>query len=146
MIKALRFAMFCLLCGLGLNMNAQTVETCLVVWQNDGGTTKFAFSEAPVVKYEGETLVLTTTKTSVEYPLSQLKKFTFEADPTKVEELKVTSVVKDDGIVSVYNMSGQLIKTYKSEGNQQITFATESLPVGMYIIKTNSQTFKILKK
>src|SRR3712207_4091141 len=130
MIKALRFAMFCLLLGMGVNVNAQTAATCLVVWQNDGGTTKFAFSEAPVVKYEGETLVLTTTKTSVEYPLSQLKKFTFEVDPTKVEELEVTSDLKNDGMVSVYNMSGQLVKTYKSEGSQRITFAIESLPAG----------------
>lgn len=136
--------MFCLLFGIGVN--AQTAETSLVVWQNDGGTTKFAFSEVPVVKYEGETLVLTTTKTSVEYPLSQLKKFTFEVNPTKVDELKVTSVLKDDGMVSVYNMKGQLIKIYKAGGNHQITFATESLPAGMYIIKMNSQTFKIQKK
>lgn len=130
---------------MGIVAKSQTTQTCLVMWLNDGGKTMFAFSEKPKITFDGESLVLKTKKIEVKYPLSEIKNFTFSDVSTSVESLQVTSDAKDNGIVSIYNISGQLIESFEVKNNKQLTFITEHLPKGIYIIKTISHTFKLIK-
>ena len=55
-------------------------QNTIVVFQQDGEVAKFDFSEKPVVTYAGDNLVLTTTQTTVQYPIYMLKKISFDVD------------------------------------------------------------------
>lgn len=53
-------------------------QNVVAVYQLDGQKALFAFADQPEVTYTATDLVLTTTKTSVQYPIAQLKKLQFE--------------------------------------------------------------------
>ena len=119
----------------------------LVVHAKSGGEVSYALSEKPVVTYKGDVLILTTESTTVEYPLADLQKFTFEETADAVESVSMNQP-KGDGTVRIYNVSGTLVRTIQpSENNGSDTkFSTQDLPAGIYIIKQGTQTYKIRKK
>ena len=66
-------------------------QNAVAIYQTDGNVTKFAFTEKPVVTYSNNELVLTTSSTSVQYPIYLLKKLAFEIEwdvETAIEEVK----------------------------------------------------------
>ena len=119
----------------------------LVVHAKSGGEVSYALSEKPVVTYKGDVLVLTTESTTVEYPLADLQKFTFEETADAVESVSMNQP-KGDGTVRIYNVSGILLRTIQpsENGGSDARFSTQDLPAGIYIIKQGTQTYKIRKK
>lgn len=78
-------------------------QNTLNVWLTDGGKVSFTFAEKPVVSHVDNVLTISSTATSVEYPLSDVVRFTFEdAETTKV--LSVNSDIADE--VSVFDLKG----------------------------------------
>ena len=55
-------------------------QNTIVVCQNDGTMARFAFTENPRVTYSASELVMTTNKTSVQYPINRLMKIYFDVD------------------------------------------------------------------
>ena len=104
-------------------------------------------SEKPVVTYKGDVLILTTESTTVEYPLADLQKFTFEETADAVESVRMNQPT-GDGTVRIYNVSGTLMRTIQPSENDgsDAKFSTQDLPAGIYIIKQGTQTYKIRKK
>ena len=128
------FFVILLLMG-GLPVFAQNT---LNVWLTDGGKVSFTFAEKPVVSHADNILSISSTAASVEYPVSDVVRFTFEdAETTKV--LSVKSDIADE--VSVFDLQGTLLKRFKGS-----SFSLEGLPQGVYIIKSNRSTFKVIKK
>ena len=119
----------------------------LVVHAKSGGEVSYALSEKPVVTYKGDVLILTTESTTVEYPLADLQKFTFEETADAVESVRMNQP-KGDGTVRIYNVSGTLVRTIQpsENGGSDARFSTQDLPAGIYIIKQGAQTYKIRKK
>ena len=82
-----------LLCPLLLTLvpSASCAQNAVAIQEVDGKVVKFAFSEKPVVTYSGNTLVVSTAKTMVEYPLYRLKKLYFDTGSqlvNAIEEVK----------------------------------------------------------
>ena len=135
-------------------------QNTLTIHQKDGQQFSFGFADKPVITYTDTDLVLKTTRTELQYPLAQLAKFTF----TDVEDAVIS--IKDDkavqleldnyavnitgakpGImVSVTGIDGKSLAVYKTDADGSVTFSISELPEGIYIIKTESLTCKILKK
>ena len=53
-------------------------DTFLNVCQKDGTIVKYAFADKPVLVYSGANVVISTDIVSVEYPVKELSKITFE--------------------------------------------------------------------
>ena len=119
----------------------------LVVHAKSGGEVSYALSEKPVVTYKGDVLILTTESTTVEYPLADLQKLTFEETADAVESVSMNQP-RGDGTVRIYNVSGALLRTIQPSENDgsDTKFSTQDLPAGIYIIKQGTQTYKIRKK
>ena len=83
-----------LLCLPSLGMWAQNA---IAVHQQDGNVVKFAFEEKPVVTYVGDFLVLTTTKTMVEYPIFLLKKISFDVEDVAEERVQRPVQYRSEG-------------------------------------------------
>lgn len=126
-----------------LGVASAFAQNTLNIHQKSGGVVSYAFSEKPVVTYTADGIHLSTSKVEVDYPLSNLEKFTFgDGDANPVESIKAEGIAGD---VQIYSLGGTLVKTIKScEGTT--TFFTGDLPSGVYVIKNGKTTYKIIKK
>lgn len=105
-----------------------------------GGIISYDFQRQPKVTYADGNIVITTLDTTVEYPLLNVVTFTFTLDATNVPSAKVTST--EAGNTYVYDSSGVLLNTI-SQGK---TVDTAGWSNGVYIIKNNNTTYKIIKR
>ena len=133
-------------------------QNVVAVYQMDGQKALFAFADQPEVTYTATDLVLTTTKTSVQYPISQLKKIQFEtADmPEGIDEVEADqrfsfrdgSIVIEGGepnsLVNIYSVSGALTAQYRLDGNGDAIIPMQGLSGNAYIFANGSITFKFI--
>ena len=133
-------------------------QNAISIHQKDGKVANFAFSEKPIVTYADNQLVITTTKTSVQYPLYVLQKIDCElADATSIEQVKPDAKFRfTDGTlyisggdpgsqVYIYNMRGMTAGQYRIDDAGNAVISLQSLSKGLYIVKTNHFTFKFTK-
>ena len=138
-------------------------KDAIVICQYDGTVAKFAFTEKPVVTDSSTELVMTTSKTSVQYPINLLRKIYFDVDDTAsgVEEVKdfqpkdvqfsfrdgdlVVSGGKAGAVVNIYRLNGAVVGQFRLDGNGCITIPTGNLSGGMYIVNTKQMSFKFRK-
>ena len=138
-------------------------QNAVAVWQQDGKVAKFGFAEKPVVTYADNNLVITTTQTTVEYPIYLLRKISFDVDWTvdAVEEVKAEPLkpslhlapgeiaiqgAEPGSVVQVYSVKGLLVQSARVGADGSVTLSTTGLPASIYIVKTTKSTFKIVKK
>ena len=132
--------LFTLFFAFVLYSSAQASIVMLIHPKEGGTATRVLLSEQPVATYEGEELVIATTSTTLRFPLTSIERLTFSEEETVV---KSVSVLQDQaGESRVYNIKGELLKTVPA--GQEVSL--DQLPAGLYIIKNNISTYKILKK
>ena len=133
-------------------------QNAISIHQKDGKVANFAFSEKPIVTYADNQLVITTTKTSVQYPLYLLQKIDFSlSDATAIEQVKPDAKFRftdgtlyitggDPGsLVYIYSMRGTTEGHYRIDDAGNAVISLQSLSKGHYIVKTNHFTFKFTK-
>lgn len=134
-------------------------QNAVAVYQQDGTVAKFGFDEKPVVKYSGSDLVLTTTKTTVSYPIYMLKKISFDVDwettDIKTPMIDTAFRFQDGGIVIsgceagsmayIYNIKGAKVAEYRLDERGCVTIPTQGLGKDLYIVKTKTVSFKFKK-
>ena len=138
-------------------------QNAIAVYQKDGQIVKFAFTENPVVTYSGNDVVLTTTKTTVQYPIYMLQKIAFDVEvtATDVKELEqdakpamqfrfeggmlVITGGEAGSTVSLYSLSGVMEGQYRLDSDGRATIPLQQLGKSLYIVKNNRVTFKFRK-
>ncbi len=113
--------------------------------------------------YSANELVMTTTKTSVRYPINRLQKVVFDVDEnvTSVEDVKSSpsgdvkfsfrdgSLVVSGGnagaIVNLYQSNGVFVGQFRLDGDGSVTIPTSNLSSGVYIVNTQKMSFKFYK-
>ena len=128
-----------LLC-LGLSAWAQQQ---LNIYTTSQGVVVFTFADEPKVTFpSGETLAVTSTSLTVEFPFSEIEKITMEDGVTKVETL----VVNDGaGNVTVHDLQGRLVlRLEASRKGTAIDLST--LPAGTYVVNDGRRAYKVLKR
>lgn len=134
-------------------------QNAVAVYQQDGTVAKFGFDEKPVVTYSGSDLVLTTTKTTVSYPIYLLKKIAFDEDwdatDVKAPTKDATFRFRDGSIVIsggepgtkayLYNIKGVKVGEYRLDDRGCATIPTQGLGKELHIVKTKTVSFKFKK-
>ncbi len=140
------------------NNAASLRQNCISIHQKDGMVMNYYFTDKPVVSYSGSDLVLTSSSVTVQYPLHTLRKMTIEGvgDATAIDEVVVPDTefsFSEEGAnvrgekpgtpFYVFDMKGMKCAegTIDAEGKANIRLS--SLPSGIYIVKTQSTSFKI---
>lgn len=135
-------------------------KTNLVVWAKDGTQVAYALAEKPKVTFTQTDLVITAKGVEVNYSLENMARFTYEdndataitnlqTDKTSVKldgESLVFPALKSNSTVSFYTLNGTLVfnKTVKTAG--EYTFPLSGLNAGVYAVKVNGLTYKIVKR
>ncbi len=132
----------------------------LKVWKKDKSTVLFALAEKPVTTFSNNMLVIKTSTATVEYPLAEVQRYTYEGVETGIE-----SIDSDNGVlvkqeknklslanlkagaeVRLYNSSGSLLQIVKSNGTEPVVISLSSRPQGVYIVKSGNETIKLMKR
>ena len=139
-----------------VNMTGMADNKVLHIWQADGQIMTISLNEAPITTYSDGNLIITTTNTTISYPLEQIWKYTYGLDGS-ISPDGIKSILSEDGEtftfkglkqntdIQLYSASGQLLCKYKANSNQ-VAVSIFQLPAGVYIVKANGVTYKITKR
>jgi hypothetical protein len=137
---------------------AMADDLVLQVWQANGKVLNISLNEEPRTTYSDGQLIITTTKTTVTFPLEEVVKYTY-TDATGIsspsamgsefsadgESITFTGL-KPNTPVYLYTVAGQLVKTVTATGQSKTVVSVSKFPVGVYVVKANGVTFKITKR
>lgn len=132
----------------------------LVVETKDHVRTTYMLAEKPEVNFVGNSLRITSAKGNVTYNLLDVQRFTFETrSVTGISELRdeqsaidyndgqlVISGIKQGGSVGIYSLDGKMVKQLTASHSGTYRISLSSLPQGMYIVKADNTTYKIMKQ
>lgn len=126
----------------------------LVVSLIDGTTATYDLSSMPNVVMSNDTLSITSSTLDAKYALYKVKKFNF-TDATAINSVAVSPVIisNNDKIVlssandvRVYTEDGKSVETNLSNESGHTVIDISRLSKGMYVIKADGLSFKIMKK
>lgn len=131
----------------------------LIIWQKDGSKVSYNLDEQPKTTFTTEYLVITTTTKTINYPLSQILRYTYEGGSLSVHNIEVKGISvtqKEDEIIvdglpagksaTIFAVDGKQLLSKRSDGSNHITLSLSKLPSGVYIVKAEAVTYKITKR
>ena len=144
---------------LGLFFNLEAQSTQMTIYMNDGTERIYYMTEDDRVYFEdNEWLVISIAPTkSDRYNLAEIRKVTCSETEGMIEETDASVFLSPNPVhdafmihnlgdrqpVSIYALDGRLLKTLDASSDQPIDIS--DIPVGLYLVKTESRTLKIIK-
>lgn len=137
-----------------VSLNAQT----LVVWQKNGKKAYYSLDERPKTTFTATDLVITTHLVTVNYPLSNVLRYTYET-ATGIDDIHNNKgfSMSEDGSevilhnvakgtkVSVYSVDGKLLEQRTSGGETAMTISFLRRRSGVYVVKHDDVSYKIVR-
>jgi len=122
-----------------------------------GKTVSFALSELPVITYTNDQLVVSTPKEVVSIPVNEIYEGRFTDNATglyKIESAPANvsgghvrfSDLQPKAIVSVYTIDGKRVMQQAAQRDGSADVDLHALGKGTYIIKSPTQTIKVMNK
>lgn len=128
-------------------LTAMAEGMSLKVTLGNGNVRTFTLAEKPVVTFGATDMKITAPGAEVTYPRADVRNITFVDNGSLSVADRLTENYYYDGMefrcdgnaIAVYDMNGRIVLT----GRDRVS--TASLPKGIYIIKANNTTIKIIK-
>ncbi len=144
--------------GLFFRMAAQSTQ--IVVFLNDGAEQTYNMVDADRLYFEDNTKLVIEQgayKNTVTIPLADIRKITCSETenttenpdlalsifPNPVHDVLTFRNLQGKQTISIYALDGRRMKTLEVTGNQSIDIS--DLPIGLYLVKTQTQTLKMIK-
>ena len=145
----------------------QTVEVqYLVIEETDGTTSQFALTDAPLITFNGDQLVVTSAGDELSFALSGVKNYHFDKEEitTAIDDAPVApnangestptiafgeakfSGLKEGTRIVVYTAEGRMVSSATAGRNGDVSINLRSLPQGIYILRTPSNSYKIYNR
>ncbi len=153
-----------LLLATALTANAADAKWCLVVESAAGETIAIGADQKPVIKTVADGYELRYGEQVTAFTWSELKKVTVrETEPTTTTAVKEVKAVAEPSfrlapgeiaisgaepgsLAQVYALGRRQVLSARVGQDGSVSLSTTGLKAGIYIIKTNKSTFKIVKK
>lgn len=144
--------------GMVCGMTAQSTQ--MVVTMNDGSVQTYSMMESGRIYFEDNTYLVIeegTGKELVRIPMSDIRKITCEEEvglnenqaaeisimPNPVHDVLMLHNLEGKQAVSIYAIDGRLMRTFEASGDEAIDVS--AFPVGLYLVRTQSSTLKMIK-
>ena len=137
-------------------LSAYADDASVVIKQKSGGETVLQLANNPVITFSGEDMVVTTDLTSISIPLADVDSYTFSDGTSGIKPVKSAPQFADGHIilsgmaagaeVSVYTPDGRLFSRQRADGSGRADISLASLPKGMYVVRTQDNSIKIINK
>lgn len=147
-----------LIIGMAYSIAAQS--THMVVTMNDGSVQTYSMMESGRVYFEDNTYLVIdegTGKAVVRILMSDIRKITCEEEvglnenpaaeisilPNPVHDVLILHNLDGKQTVSIYAIDGRLMRIFEASDNE--TIDVSAFPVGLYLVRTQSSTLKMIK-
>lgn len=132
----------------------------LVVTQTNGTVSKFALTEAPVITYDGNDVVITCSEKTLQTSMDGVKNCTFvtETISNGIEDVRQGQTkttfafgkalfegLQSGARVLVYTIDGKAVSSVSADGDGCASIDLNALSGGVYILRTPDKSFKIKK-
>lgn len=156
----IKLTLMTLLLTMTVGLWAQNTTQRLVVWQKNGEKVYFNLNQMPETTFENGLLVIRSSKTTVSYQLENILRYTYEGvhspdiDLLPSERAIITSKdgdavtfhnLRDGSMVSVYSANGMLVEQRTATTGQPLTISIAQRPAGVYVVKAEKETIKLMK-
>lgn len=138
-------------------------EYYFIVWMNETVKHSYALSEKPKVTMDNGVFTLTTTQTTVTYNATDVLKFTLgdiDGGIVDVDDIAVKAGpgvdrqadrliftgCKPNSVIRIYSMDGRLAESQQVDADGRAEMSLSGLKAGVYVVKSDSITFKIAKR
>ena len=138
-------------------IHAQKNST-LVLWHADGTQTRIELFKKPQVTFDGDMICFNSPVLNVQYPASDVLKFTYEGLTTAInspqaamsyrqdgERILVDSSVKPSSI-ALYTADGARVPVSLQQSAQGAVLSLSGIPSGVYLLSVDGKTSKIMKR
>lgn len=139
------------------------VTTTLIVTTKDKTTHRFVLADNPKAFFDGTDFRIVSAKADVSIPIESVQNFIYEKssstgiddisidfDPTEVDYRSdgtlVISQLKAGAQVSVYSFDGKMVRRLIADRTGTYRLSLSTLPQGVYIVKADKITYKIMKR
>ena len=134
----------------------------LVIEMNDTKKHSYSLEDNPVISFENDILIIKTDKIELSYPISDIVKYYFiKEDDTAISSvngdvnnihfnytnpdfLLIEGITSEDN-VNVYEINGRTCHVDIIRNNNSITVELKPLPQGVYLVKVNNHSFKLIR-
>ena len=144
----------CLLACAGIR---QVTAQTLVLHHADGTTTDVELYTRPQVKFQDDKVVITSTVLNMEYPKSDILRFTYrgsfsgistpstKANYTQKDGQLVFRGIKSNEKIAVYTANGIRVPVNIFRSGDTATLPLNAIPSGVYLLNVNDKTSKFVK-
>lgn len=145
--------MFLALLFVAMGLRAQT----LVLHHADGTQTDVELFTQPLVKFQNDRVLITSTVLSMDYPKADILRFTYkggalgintpkgEADCRRDGDQLVFRGVKAQDQVAVYTANGIRVPVRLTRRGTDAVLPLSQIPQGVYLLSVNGRTAKFTK-
>lgn len=141
-------------------LRASDFLSTLIVQTKSGSETAFFLKDKPQVRFEGANLKVSSSAGDVTFALNDVLRFTYaKTDPAGINEtidektgvkmqddVLVISQLKAGTVVNVYSLDGKLVRQLNAHRSGTYRLSLTQLPQGLYLVKADHVTYKILKR
>lgn len=129
----------------------------LVLWHADGTTTDVALYLMPKVAFQNDKVVITSAVLDMEYPKSNILRFTYKGSGTGIAAPKTEANYSQEGDrlvfhgvgsadkVVIYTTNGIRVPVRLSASGDGVTLSLSSIPQGVYVLSVNGKTSKFTR-
>jgi len=134
----------------------------LFVWTKDGSKSAYPFTDNPQISILDDFFTVSSTKMTVEYAAADVLRFTLEDGESVIDAINQPFFMEPqmdiqkervsmsqcvpNSLVYVYCMSGQLVQAVRADIEGFVSLELAGYSPGIYIVKTETMSFKIIKK
>ncbi len=130
----------------------------LVIHMRDGSTTQFVLDDQPKVKFEKDSLVVTSFSLTMKFKAERVQRFTYSDVPNSVKNVAADTPFTQNGesllfhgqpegtTINIYTESGSLIKSVVCSDSGDASVSLQGLVVGIYLVQIKDTTYKLIKR
>lgn len=136
----------------------QSNQSALIVNHKDGTQTRVELSTRPNVTFQNDSVNIASTSVTLKYAVADVARFTYENVGSGILSTKNDATYRMDGDnlyftgiatadkISLYTAEGKLLPVKLLSSASGFCLSISGLPSGIYLLKVNGRTAKIVKK
>ena len=127
----------------------------LVITSKSGGKTILPFDSNPVLTFDGEYLVVSSTLANYSFPMDDIVDYRFD-DTTDIIDKSLPPVLSNGHVIitglpnnsfaHVFSLGGEKVLSQQANSDGVVDINIDSLPKGVYVVSAQTTKIKVINK
>lgn len=135
--------------------SSPVTATNLVITSKSGGKTILPLDSEPVLTFDGEYLVVSSSLANYSYPIADIADYRFD-ETTDIIDKSLPPVLSNGHVIitrlpknsfaHVFSIDGEKVMSQQANSDGVIDIDIDSLPKGVYVVSTQTTKMKVMNK